>query len=233
MTVVALLPLVTVVAYVPPALVSRVTVYDVAPVTDAQDSETERAPAVAVNDWGVAGTAVAVVAVTVLAAASSMVGVFSLAGSIGINWLNAKLVHLLAAVLGWLASWPGGHSAIADPRGWFAKEPSVQLASVENACPTLVSGEGGKWLIDPGSKRAWAYTVRPFLCWHGVNLLQGVILSAGVSDRMGAAGELVQAIPVSWWAETGTAIRSPALKQWLYELEKRKEGKQFWRNGEV
>jgi len=171
--------------------------------------------------------------ITILAAVSSMAAVVSLAVAAGINWINAKLVHLLAAVLGWLASWPGGHFAVADPRGWFAKEPSVQLVSVENACPTLVSGEGGKWLIDPGSTRAWAYTVRSFLCWHGVNSLNGVILTAGISDRMGAAGELVQAIPVSWWAETGTAIRSPALKQWLSELEKRKEGKQFWRSGEV
>jgi hypothetical protein len=49
---------------------------------------------------------------------------------------------------------------------------------------------------------------------------------------MGAAGELVQAMPVKWWAETGTAIRSPALKEWLAELERRREGKQFWRGGE-
>jgi hypothetical protein len=61
-TVVALLPLVTVVAYVPPALVSRVTVYDVAPPTDAQDNETERAPAVAVNDPGVGGKEIGVIA---------------------------------------------------------------------------------------------------------------------------------------------------------------------------
>ena len=48
---------------------------------------------------------------------------------------------------------------------------------------------------------------------------------------MGAAGELLQAIAVQWWAETGTAIRSPAFKQWLSGLEGRKEGKQFWREG--
>jgi hypothetical protein len=37
---------------------------------------------------------------------------------------------------------------------------------------------------------------------------------------------------VGWWAETGTALRSPALKEWRGELERRQEGKQFWREGE-
>lgn len=171
-------------------------------------------------------------AVTVLAAFSSVVGVISLAASAGINWLNAKLVHLLAAGLGWLATWPGGQFAVADPRAWLEKGPWIQVVAVENSAPTLISGKGGKWLIDPGSKRAWAYTVRPFLHWHGVNSLQGVILTAGISDRLGAASELVRAMQVGWWAETGTATRSPALKTWLGELEKRKEGKQFWRTGE-
>jgi ComEC/Rec2-related protein len=171
-------------------------------------------------------------AVTVLAAFSSVVGVISLAASAGINWLNAKLVHLLAAGLGWLATWPGGQFAVADPRAWLEKGPWIQVVAVENSAPTLISGKGGKWLIDPGSKRAWAYTVRPFLHWHGVNALKGVILTAGISDRLGAASELVRAMQVDWWAETGTSMRSPALKSWLAELEKRKEGKQFWRAGE-
>ena len=49
---------------------------------------------------------------------------------------------------------------------------------------------------------------------------------------MGGAGELVRAMPVGWWAETGTALRSPALKEWRAELERRQEGKRFWREGE-
>ena len=79
-------------------------------------------------------------------------------------------------------------------------------------------------LVEPylsGSHRAWAFTMRPFLYWHGLNSLQGVILTAGVSDRLGSAGDLVRAMPVGWWAETGTAVRSPALKQWREELERR------------
>ena len=112
------------------------------------------------------------------------------------------------------------------------RDPWIRLVAMEDACPTLISGKGGKWLVDPGSARGWAYTLRPFLAWHGINSLDGVVLTAGISDRMGAAKELVQAMPVKWWAETGTAIRSPALKEWLAELERREEGKQFWREGE-
>ena len=149
-----------------------------------------------------------------------------------INWANAKLVHLLAAALGWMATWPGGLFSVGDPRSWGMRDPWIRLVAMEDACPTLISGKGGKWLVDPGSARGWAYTLRPFLAWHGINSLDGVVLTAGISDRMGAAKELVQAMPVKWWAETGTAIRSPALKEWLAELERREEGKQFWREGE-
>jgi len=171
-------------------------------------------------------------AVTVLAAVSSLVASGSMTAATAINLVNAKLVHLLAAVLGWMATWTGGQFAVADPKAWLEKAPWIKVVAMEDAAPTLVAGREGKWLIDTGSKRAWAFTMRPFLSWHGLNSLQGVVLTAGVSERLGAAGELARAIPVGWWAETGTALRSPALKEWRAELERRQEGKQFWREGE-
>lgn len=171
-------------------------------------------------------------AVTVLAATSSLVAVISLSLATVINLVNAKLVHLLAAALGWMAAWPGGQLAVADPRAWAEQEPWIKVVAMDDAAPTLVSGRGGKWLVDTGGKRSWAYTMRPFLMWHGINSLQGVVLTAGISDRLGAAGELVRAMPVGWWAEAGMAVRSPALKAWRAELERRQEGKQFWREGE-
>ena len=171
-------------------------------------------------------------AVTVLAAVSSIAAAASMTAATAINLVNAKLVHLLAAVLGWMAAWPGGQLAVADPKAWLEKAPWIKVVAMDDAAPTLVAGREGKWLIDTGSKRAWAFTVRPFLHWHGLNSLQGVILTAGVSDRLGAAGELLRAMTVGWWAETGTALRSPSLKQWRAELERRQEGKQFWRKGQ-
>lgn len=170
-------------------------------------------------------------AVTVLAAVSSIAAAGSITAVTAINLVNAKLVHLLAGVLGWMATWPGGQFAVADPRAWGEPEPWVKVVAMDDAAPTLVAGREGKWLIDTGSKRAWAFTLRPFLHWHGLNSLQGVVLTAGIADRLGAAGELLRAMPVGWWAETGTALRSPAVKDWRAELERRAEGKQFWRQG--
>lgn len=51
-------------------------------------------------------------AVTVLAAVSSLVGSVSMAAATVINLVNAKLVHLLAAVLGWMATWPDRKSVV-------------------------------------------------------------------------------------------------------------------------
>ena len=109
--------------------------------------------------------------VTVLAAATSLVGAVSLSVATFLNLVNAKLVHLLAGVLGWMATWPGGQFAVADPKAWMEKAPWIKVVAMDGAAPTLVAGREGKWLIDTGSKRAWAFTMRPFLYWHGLSLI--------------------------------------------------------------
>jgi ComEC/Rec2-related protein len=172
-------------------------------------------------------------AVTVLAAVSSVVA--PLVGgvvAVGVNVVNGKLVHFLAAVLGWMATWPGGHFAVADPRVWFERAPMVEIVAVEGAAPTLVTGKGGKWLIETGSKMAWANSVRPFLNYYGVNRLDGMILAAGLAKRSGSAQELLGSMPIGWWGESGLGGRSGALKQWRMEMVERKEGRRFFGEGD-
>ena len=171
-------------------------------------------------------------AVTVLAAVSSMMAPFFSVGAIGMNLLNARLVHLLAGVLGWMATWPGGHFALADPRVWFERGPALEIVAVEGAAPTLVTGKGGKWLIETGSKMAWANSVRPFLNYYGVNRLDGVMLTAGLAKQSGSAQELLGSMPIGWWGESGLGGRSGALKQWRMEMVERKEGRRFFGEGD-
>jgi ComEC/Rec2-related protein len=171
-------------------------------------------------------------AVTVLAAVSSMMAPFFSVGAIGMNLLNARLVHLLAGVLGWMATWPGGHFAVADPKVWFERGPALEIVAVEGSAPTLVTGEGGKWLIETGSKLAWANSVRPFLNYYGVNRLNGVILTAGLAKRSGCAQELIGSMSIGWWGESGLGGRSGVLKQWRLEMVEKKEGKRFFRAGD-
>jgi len=170
--------------------------------------------------------------VTILAAVSSVMAPFFSVGAIGMNLLNARLVHLLAGVLGWMATWPGGHFAVADPKMWFGRGPAVEIVAVEGAAPTLLRGEEGKWLIDPGSKMAWANSVRPFLNYYGVNRLNGVILTAGLAKRSGCAQELIGSMSIGWWGESGLGGRSGVLKQWRLEMVEKKEGKRFFRAGD-
>jgi ComEC/Rec2-related protein len=172
-------------------------------------------------------------AVTILAAVSSMMAPFFSVGAIGMNLLNARLVHLLAGVLGWMATWPGGHFAVSDPRVWFEREPAVEILAVEGASPTLVKGEGGKWLIEPGSKIAWGNSVRPFLNYYGVNRLGGAMLAASLAKRSGSAQELLGSMPIGWWGESGLGGRSGALKQWRSEMVERKKGRRFFEAGDL
>ena len=171
-------------------------------------------------------------AVTVLAAVSSVIAPFASIGAIGINLLNARLVHLLAGAMGWMATWPGGHLAVADPRVWFERRPAVEVMAVEGAAPTFVRGDGGKWLIETGSKSGWANVVRPFLHFYGVNDLEGVILTAGLAQRSGSAQELLEGVRVGWWGESGLGGRSPLLKKWREELAVQKKSRRFLRSGD-
>ena len=173
-------------------------------------------------------------AVTVLAAVSSVVA--PLVGgvlAVGVNVVNGKLVHFLAAVLGWMATWPGGHFAVADPRVWFERALMVEIVAVEGAAPTLVRGEGGKWLIEPGSKMAWGNSVRPFLNYFGVNRLDGVIVSSGLAQRSSGSLELIDAISVEWWGESGLGGRSAWLRRWRERLKDRDQGRRFLKSGDI
>lgn len=172
-------------------------------------------------------------AVTVLAAVSSLVapcvgGVVA----VGVNFVNGKLVHFLAAVLGWMATWPGGHFAVADASVWGERGPAVEIVAVEGAYPTFIQGEGGRWLLEPGPKSAWGFTVRPFLNFFGVNALTGVILATNGARGSGAALELGHALPVGWWGETGGGGRSGVMKAWREALAKEGKGRRFLRAGE-
>jgi beta-lactamase superfamily II metal-dependent hydrolase len=131
-----------------------------------------------------------------------------------------------------MATWPGGHFAVADPRVWFERGPALEIVAVEGSAPTLVTGEGGKWLIETGSKLAWANSVRPFLNYYGVNRLNGVILTAGLAKRSGCAQELIGSMSIGWWGDSGLGGRSGVLKQWRLEMVEKKEGKRFFRAGD-
>ena len=167
--------------------------------------------------------------VTVLAAISSLVAPFFSVGSVGLNLVNARLVHFLAAALGWMATWPGGHFSMADPRAWFDHGPWVKVLAVEGSAPTLISGAGGKWLLEPGSTKGWGNSLRPFLNWHGIQGLDGVGLMAGTAERMAGAMDLMEGWRIGWWAETGLGGKSGALKSWRGEMEKSRIGRRFWR----
>ena len=170
--------------------------------------------------------------VTALAAISSLMAPFFAAGAVVLNLVNARLVHFLAATLGWMAAWPGGHLSVADPRAWFDSGPWLKVVAMEGSAPTLISGAGGRWLLEPGSTKGWANTLRPFLSWHGIQALDGVGLMAGTAERMAAAMDLEEGWRIGWRAESGLGGKSGTLKKWRTELEKSGRGRRFWRAGD-
>ena len=87
-------------------------------------------------------------------------------------------------------------------------------------------------MLEPGSEKSWANSVRPFLNWHGVQDLAGVGLMAGTAERMAGARDLMEGWKVGWWAESGLGGKSGVLRQWRGEMEKKGVGRRFWRAGD-
>lgn len=117
-----------------------------------------------------------------------------LAAALWVNHLNAFLANLMVIIATWFAALPGSNHSL-DLR--FEKQPPP----VEMQVLHLPFGGGAgylrngdrRWLLDTGNEDAWRYTLRPFLRHHGVNRLDGIILSHADISHAGAAPWILKA----------------------------------------
>jgi competence protein ComEC len=111
-----------------------------------------------------------------------------------INHVNATLASWMVIIATWFAGLPASNHSL-DIR--FEKQPPP----VEIHVLHLPFGGGAgylrngdrRWLLDTGNENAWRFTLRPFLRHHGVNSLDGIILSHADISHAGAAPWILKA----------------------------------------
>ncbi len=104
------------------------------------------------------------------------------------NWSLAKLVlgivHLFAQI-------PGGHFYVEHPHGPENLVARVTVLDVGTGAAVHIRAGGANWLLDCGSERNYARTLREYLHWSGVNRLHGLVLTHGDSAHIGGAAPLL------------------------------------------
>lgn len=127
--------------------------------------------------------------VLAIAALSLVAAPFSITLSVifnNANWLVSggvlALVHVFALL-------PGGHIYLPAPG---ARELLFLTVLDEGTgAATHLHAHGFDWLIDCGPERTYERTLEPYLRTHGVNSLEGLCLTHGDAQHIGAAGDTV------------------------------------------
>lgn len=151
-----------------------------------------------------------VLALAVFTAVLSLFHVGFLAAWISVlNYWVAKWTLVSAQ---WFAGLPGGHFYLAGPE-YFSRPPVqmtvLRLSGGDAANHLQVKGQ--HWLLDCGSARQFPFVVSPYLQYHGINKLEGVIISHEDAGHRSAAPLLLKTTPftqlMSPWSKGTRAIR--------------------------
>ncbi|MEN3943682.1 ComEC/Rec2 family competence protein [Prosthecobacter sp. SYSU 5D2] len=111
-----------------------------------------------------------------------------------VNHANAFLAKVMVGIATWFAGLPASNHSL-DLR-FEQQPPPVEMQVLHlpfgGGAGYLRNGDR-RWLLDTGNEDAWRYTLRPFLRHHGVNSLDGIILSHADIAHAGAAPLILKA----------------------------------------
>ena len=152
-----------------------------------------------------------ILATAALSAAAGVVG-----PGCGAVFTHANLVFARACLLsaGWFSEVPGG-SVLWNPRDPTAGVAACRLTVFDagDGGATLIRTPRGRaWLIDTGRPGAFRGIVAPGLAWHAARRLDGLILSHGDHDHVGAASEVMALLEPAVLGHPPHPSRSPALR---------------------
>ncbi|MEI6351933.1 MAG: ComEC/Rec2 family competence protein [Verrucomicrobiota bacterium] len=169
----------------------------------------------------------------VLGLASVLAGTFSSWLAITFNNANWLLAKWLMAAITMFASIPYSHHYLAIPS--LSTTPACDLEIFDlrggGAMHLRTARAGSRdWLIDCGNGMSYSHSVSPFLRSHGINGLEGFLLSHGDSRHVGGALDLFNEMPLGEIFDSPFRDRSPSRRQFQAALETASRGKSLvWR----
>ena len=125
------------------------------------------------------------------------------------NWLMS---HAILSLVHFFALLPGGHLYL--PRFTELQTPiMITVLDEGTGGAAYIRANGYDWLIDCGGERSYERTLKSFLHSRGVNRLQGILLTHGDSQHIGAALETIADYAPREIYDNPVDVRSSALRR--------------------
>lgn len=171
--------------------------------------------------------------VLALAVASLLVAPVWIAGAQwfnNANWLSAKallwVVQIFSAV-------PGGHLYVELPRLERAPDCEFTTFDLDGGGAVHLRSGGRDWLLDCGHTSRYPRILLPYLRSRGVNRLDGLLLTHGDAQHIGAAGEVCHDFAPRLIVDSALKDRSSVRNDFAAELAAKQLGKRIARRGDT
>lgn len=170
-----------------------------------------------------------IMAVAMLSAASGLL--FSTLPAIfnQTAWLLAKILIFTVQAF---AALPGSFTYVGTP-DWPGAPARLTVLDFGNGAACEVSAAGRNWLIDCGPAYKYNSVLAPFLRSRGAVSPDGLILTHGDAEHIGAAARLLEPRPPSFVMESAADDRSPIRNRFHRLLAEREIPKRLLRAGDM
>ncbi len=130
-----------------------------------------------------------------------------------LNNANLLFAQLTLASAGWFAACPGGHF-FWNPRPLgVGKQCRVLVFDAGDGGAALIRTPGGRvWLVDGGNPRFFRQVTRASLRYHGVEKLDGWVMTHGDQQHIGGAADLLARLEPAVVLHPPGPSRSPAFR---------------------
>lgn len=146
------------------------------------------------------------------------------------NWVCAKLLLLSVQLF---AGVPGGHQYIETPD--TRSRPAAELTVFDLGQGGAIHLRSGKedWLIDCGHRFEYERIVLPYLHSRGVNRLDGLVLTHGDAQHIGAAQDVWKELQPAALFDSALKDRSQTRRVLYAALAQQQRGKRILRRGDI
>ena len=172
-------------------------------------------------------------AVLALGVATLLSAPIWIAGAIWLNNANWLCGQALLAVVRFFAELPGGHLYVEIPRLPSPPTCEFTVLDLDAGGATHIRAGGRDWLFDCGHSARYPQVVLPYLRSRGVNRLDGLLLTHGDVQHIGAAPLLVSDFAPREIVDAPLKDRSSARRALHCDLAAKRLGKSVCRQGDV
>ncbi len=145
---------------------------------------------------------------------------FSTTLSLVFNHANWSLAKIILAMVQAFAHLPTGHTYVEWPHWPTGARTEITVLDAGTGAAVHLRAPGADWLFDAGSARDYERFLRDYLHSHGIDRLDGLLLSHGDSSHIGGARAVLDEFRPRRVLDNGARDRSAVHQALLARLAK-------------